>query len=167
MKILVITSCTSCKKYKPTNQLQPEDFLSTERLEMRSDELKDFEVPAAKMYTGQQHRDLMTGLKQLRALHGTDIIDLHIISAGYGLLSESKVIVPYNVTFTGLKKKELLAQSDNLEIHQQVETLIVNYELVFFLLGSEYVSSGTTPFSDSRSCPPDLLGGSDLEAVNP
>ena len=141
MKILVITSCTGRKKYKPTNQLQPEDFLSTERLETRSAELKDFEVPAAKMYIGQQHRYLMAGLRQLREIYGQTVVDLHIISAGYGLLSENDVIVPYNVTFQKLKKKEVLERSSNLQIHEQVETLIKDYDLVFYLLGKEYVQA--------------------------
>lgn len=149
MKILVITSCTGRKKYKPTNQLQPEDFLSTERLETRSTELEDFEVPAAKMYTGQQHRFLMVGLRQLREIYGQTVVDLHIISAGYGLLSENDVIVPYNVTFQKLKKKEILERSNNLQIHEQVETLIKGYDLVFYLLGKEYVQALQLPFKIS------------------
>lgn len=147
MKILVITSCTGRKKYKPTNQLQPEDFLSDERLVARSAELKDFEVPAAVMYTGQQHRYLMQGLERIRSIHGHGIVDLHIISAGYGLLGESDIIVPYNVTFTGLRSKEISARSDSLQLHERVETLIENYELVFFLVGEKYARALQLPFS--------------------
>ena len=105
MRILVITSCTGRKKHKPWNQLKCEDFASPERLSQRTAELKDFKDSAAEMYTGQQHRYLMAGLKQLRESHGQTVADLHIISAGYGLLSEDDVIVPYNVTFQELKKK--------------------------------------------------------------
>ena len=104
MRILVITSCTSWKKHKPPNQLQPEDFLSTERLAARSAKLKDFEVPAAEMYTGQQHRYLMAGLEGVRKIHGSAVVDLHISSAGYGLLAEDDIIVPYNITVQGLTK---------------------------------------------------------------
>ena len=147
MKILVITSCTGRKKYKPTNQLQPEDFLSDERLVARSAELKDFEVPAAVMYTGQQHRYLMQGLERIRSIHGDGIVDLHIISAGYGLLGESDIIVPYNVTFTGLRSKEISARSDSLQLHERVETLIENYELVFFLVGEKYARALQLPFT--------------------
>ena len=146
MKVLIITSCTGRKKYKPANQLQPEDFLSTERLAARSTELKSFETPAAEMYTGWQHRYLMHGLKQVRETHGQGIADLHIISAGYGLLCESEMIVPYNVTFTGLKKPEFLARSNALQLHERVETLIADYDLIFFLLGAEYVRALKLPF---------------------
>ena len=146
MKILVITSCTSWKKHKPTNQLQPKDFLSTERLAARSAELKDFEVPAAEMYTGQQHRHLMAGLSAFPQIHESTVIDLHIISAGYGLLAKNDIIAPYNVTFQGLKKKEILERSNSLQLHKYVETLIAGYGLVFFLLGREYVQALQLPF---------------------
>ena len=141
MKILVITSCTSRKKYKTVNQLQPEDFLSAERLAARSAELKSCETSATDMYTGQQHRHLKAGLEQFRTSYKEAVVDLHIISAGYGLLNESDIIVPYNVTFTGLKPKELLARSNSLQLHERVETLITDYDLVLFLLGAEYVQA--------------------------
>ena len=131
MKVLVVTSCTNRKKYKSTNQLQPEDFLSVERLAARSAELKSFKTPAAEMYTGRQHTLLMEGLEQVRAYYGENVVDLHIISAGYGLLSESDVIVPYNVTFQGLKKKEILERSNSLQLHKYVEPLIAGYGVLF------------------------------------
>ena len=146
MKILVITSCTSLKKHKPLNQLKYEDFASPERLRQRTAELKDFKASAADMYTGQQHRYLMAGLKQLRKIYGQAVTDLHIISDGYGLLSEDDVIVPYDVTFQKLKKKAILERSDNLQIHEQVETLIEGYDLVFYLISKQYVQALQLPF---------------------
>ena len=141
MRILVITSCTGRKKHKSPNQLNYEDFASPERLHRRTVELKGFKVPAAEMYTGQQHQHLMAGLEEVRKVYGLAVIDLHIISAGYGLLAEDDVIVPYNVTFSGLNKGDLLARSDSLQLHKHVETLIADYDLVFFLLGKEYVQA--------------------------
>jgi hypothetical protein len=146
MRILVITSCTGRKKHKPPNQLQYEDFTSSERLRKRTAELKYFKASAAEMYTGQQHLYLMDGLRQLRKTHGQTVVDLNIISAGYGLLGEKDVIVPYNVTFQKLKKKEILERSDKLQIYKHVETSIADYKLVFFLLGKEYVQALKLPF---------------------
>ena len=151
MRTLVITSCTGRKKHKPLNQLQYEDFTSTERHRKQTAELKDFEASAAEMYTGQQHLYLMDGLRQLRETHGQTVVDLNIISAGYGLLSGKDVIVPYNVTFQKLKKKEILERSNNLQIHEHLETLIVDYDLVFFLLGKEYVQALKLPFQNTDS----------------
>ena len=146
MRILVITSCTGRKKHKPPNQLKYEDFASPERLHQRTAELKDFETPAAEMYTGQQHQHLMAGLEGIRKGYGSAGIDLHIISAGYGLLAEDDVIVPYNVTFSGLNKGDLFARSNSLQLHKHVKTLIARYDLVFFLLGKEYVQALQLPF---------------------
>ena len=145
MKVLVITSCTGRKKHKPPNQLNYEDFASPKCLHRRTAELKDFKVPAAEMYTGQQHQHLMAGLEEVRKVYGSAVVDLHIISAGYGLLAEDDVIVPYNVTFSGLNKGGLLARSNRLQLHEHVETLISGYDLVFFLLGKEYVQALQLP----------------------
>ena len=146
MGVLVITSCTGRKKYKSPNQLKYEDFASSERLQRRTVELKDFKTPASEMYTGQQHQHLIAGLEAVREVYGSAIVDFHIISAGYGLLAENDVIVPYNVTFSGLNKRDLLARSNSLQLHERVETLIANYDLVFFLLGKEYVQALRLPF---------------------
>lgn len=148
MKILVITSCTSTKKHKPDNQLQIEDFCSPNRLAERTADLKPYEVPAAKMYTGQQHKLVLEGLEQVRGDCAESDIDLSIISAGYGLLRADEPIVPYDVTFTGLRVKELRARSDILGIHRKVGNLIKGYELVFLLLGKEYVDALKLPFED-------------------
>ncbi|MDE2799131.1 MAG: hypothetical protein OXI94_10755 [Gemmatimonadota bacterium] len=140
MKILVIGSCSGNKKHKLANQLQKEDFISPERLRQRTEELSAYKAPAAKMYTGQQHRYLMEGLEQVREIYGQAVVDLHIISAGYGLLNECDIIVPYDVTFPK-KKREILARSNSLQTPERVETLIADYELIFFLLGKEYVQA--------------------------
>lgn len=101
----------------------------------------------------------MEGLKQVRACYGEKVVDLHIISAGYGLLSENDVIVPYNVTFQKLKKKEILERSNSLQIHERVETLIAGYDLVFFLLGKEYVQALRLPFEVPNTVPQIFLLG--------
>jgi hypothetical protein len=71
MKVLVITTCTGRKKHKPPNQLNYEDFASLKCLRRRTAELKDFKVPAAEMYTGQQHQHLMAGLEEVRKVYGS------------------------------------------------------------------------------------------------
>ena len=139
MKILVISSCSSTKKHNPVNRLQVEDFSPPKRFAARTAELKSYEVPAAEMYMGKEHQLVMAGLELLRGSYEQSTVDLSIISAGYGLLSATNLIVPYDVTFKGLGVKALLARRDALELHRKVGNLIKDYELVFFLLGREYV----------------------------
>lgn len=145
MKILVISSCSSTKKHNPVNQLQEEDFSPPKRFAARTAELKSYEVPAAEMYMGKEHKLVVAGLELLRGSYEQSTVDLSIISAGYGLLSATDLIVPYDVTFEGLG----VARSDVLELNRKVGNLIKDYELVFFLLGKEYVQALQLPFGES------------------
>ncbi len=167
MKILVITSCTGRKKHRPPNQLKYEDFASPEEFHRRTAELKDFKTAAAEMYTGQQHRYLMAGLEKVRKVYGASVVDLHIISAGYGLIAEDEAIVPYNVTFSGLNSGDLFALSNGLQIHKRVETLIAGYDLVFFLLGKEYVQALQLPFEVPNTVPQIFLLGAGYRRLIP
>ena len=124
MNVLVISSCTSKKL--------------------------NHNAPAAKMYTGQQHTLLMDGVNQVRTRYGQSSVDVAIISAEYGLLNENDVIAPYNVTFQGMKKAEILEKSRRLQLRERVAALIARYDVVFFLLGKEYVQALQLPLGESR-----------------
>lgn len=50
-----------------------------------------------------QHVLLQKGLEQLRSSCLDDQCDLKIISAGYGLIDQDTPIVPYEMTFQGMK----------------------------------------------------------------
>lgn len=137
MKIIVLTSCTSTKQYKPHNQLSQKDFtdLSAERIA----ELEEYSLPAYQMYTGNQHARLMVGIEELRASGST--VDLYIISAGYGLLEGDQSIVPYECTFSGMKVSEIEAWASRLKIPEAVARLFqqTDYDLVLVLLGDTYL----------------------------
>ncbi len=124
MNVLVISSCTSKKL--------------------------NHNAPAAKMYTGQQHTLLMDGVNQVRTRYGQSSVDVAIISAEYGLLNENDVIAPYNVTFQGMKKAEILEKSRRLQLRERAAELIARYDVVFFLLGKEYVQALQLPLGESR-----------------
>jgi hypothetical protein len=144
VKVLIITSCTGEKKLKPGNQLTFADFkkIGTSNFSQREKELKDYQLPAGEMYTGQQHIRLMRGLKLMaEASKGEIFIDLRILSAGYGLLDDIAPIVPYEVTFNGMKAKELRNWADFLKIPEKVFSAIEDYDLSIFLLGKEYLKA--------------------------
>ncbi|MFG0216646.1 tRNA-guanine transglycosylase DpdA [Brevibacillus porteri] len=144
-RILVVTSCTGEKIYKPINQLILEDFLDNKRLQKREEELKDFKVSAGEMYTGSQHLALMEGVKKYRLDGGH--IDVSVISAGYGLLDESDFIVPYEVTFNTMNSQTIKSWSKQQGISEQLQEKVKNYDLVFFLLGDKYLQSVLWPLS--------------------
>lgn len=144
-KILVVTSCTRQKKYNIENQLTLNDFYNQKGLKEKENNLKNFACSAVKMYTGLQHLRLVEGINILRNTFGEKAIDLAIISAGYGLIKEDDIIVPYEVTFNNMKVREINAHAHFLEIHDQFEKLVANYDLIFVLLGEKYLRSLQLP----------------------
>lgn len=156
MKILIITSCTGAKKYKPDNQLTQDDFkkLGTEAFKRREKTLEDFKLPAKEMYKGQQHVHLLKGLELIRIACPKITIDLKIVSAGYGLLDENSPILPYEQTFNNMKAKEIRSWAYFLKIPLKIVSTISNYDLNIFLLGKEYIKAINFPktLSISGNC---------------
>ncbi|MDB9525231.1 tRNA-guanine transglycosylase DpdA [Oscillatoria sp. CS-180] len=144
-RVLVITSCTGEKRSKPENQLTLEDFRDVKRLRDREAELAVFACPAGELYTGQQHLRLMEGVQALRDTLGPEVLDVDILSAGYGLIAEHQKVVPYEVTFNGMKAGEVDLWGQQLGIHDAVEQRLELADLVFFLLGDNYLRSLQLP----------------------
>lgn len=139
-RIAVLTSCTSAKQYKPTNELTQQDFeLPSGAFEQRACELHEYSLPAYQMYTGNQHARLMVGIEDLRSTGST--VDLHIISAGYGLLHGDTNIVPYECTFSNMKAKQIVDWSSRRNIPEDTRKLFQkkDYDLLLVLLGDDYL----------------------------
>ncbi|WP_129727930.1 tRNA-guanine transglycosylase DpdA [Ectobacillus funiculus] len=150
MKTLIISSCTKDKIYNVNNQLSKEDFIDLDLITQKEKRLEQFRTKAKDIYKGRQHVKVMEGIQHLRDKFGKDVVDLAIISAGYGLLDEDDEIVPYNVTFSEMKKDEVIAWSNHLKINENTSKLIQSYDLVLFLLGEEYLRSLCLPFIKTR-----------------
>ena len=89
-RVLVVTSCTGEKRFKPSNQLTLEDFKDSARLTDQEVALANDACSAGEMYTGAQHLRLMEGVKALRQAFGQKVVDVKILSAGYGLIAENR-----------------------------------------------------------------------------
>lgn len=142
MRILIITSCTGEKTSSPDEQLMLADFeRGGTHLKGREKELKVYALPAGEIYTGQQHVRLMRGIE---AVKGTKelAVDLHILSAGYGMIPADRVVVPYECTFATMKSKELRQWADKLQVPQGFrETVGQTYDLGLILLGDNYLDA--------------------------
>ena len=137
MRILVISPCSATQKHgKLPNKLILEDFRSSNRLCRRIKELSDYKTPAAEIYQGKEHKLLLEGIKGVRrhSQYGKTTIGWHIISTGFGLIDENFEIVPYNVT-----NKESDILKDSRILKEDIDEIINNFDIVFFLLGKEYV----------------------------
>ncbi|MEC7987184.1 MAG: tRNA-guanine transglycosylase DpdA [Myxococcota bacterium] len=147
MKIIIVTSCTGEKAIKHDKALTLADFKKgTEGIAIAENAIKEHLLPSEEMYTGQQHVRLMRGVKAFRKKFpkpdSTSSIELHILSAGYGIISGQQKIAPYETTFTGMKAKELRQWADQLGIPADIRTLLSQpYNLALILLGDSYLKA--------------------------
>jgi hypothetical protein len=147
MKILIITSCTGEKAVEHTLALTMEDFRQgAEHVGRREQELADVLMPARDLYTGQQHVRLMRGVRAYETAHLTNgsgpALELHVLSAGYGLVPGDRAIAPYEATFNGMKAKELRAWADALRVPQDIRALLARpFDLCLLLLGDGYLKA--------------------------
>ena len=139
MKILIVTSCTSKKKFNPSNLLNFDDCKDKTILEQRTEELKEYKCKAIDMYKGLQHTNVVEAVNILRDTFKDITVDVNIISAGYGLLKENDIIVPYEVTFNTMKARQFEAWVNYLNINRDVNETIKDYDIIFLLLGGKYL----------------------------
>lgn len=147
LRTLIITSCTGEKYHKHKNQLLQEDFTNPEHLIVREQELSAYCMAANKMYTGMQHLRLMEGINLLRDKYGSDILDVCIVSAGYGLIPENKKIAPYEVTFNTMNSREIINWARILRVKETLSSVVKGYDFVIFLLGDKYLRALELPIS--------------------
>ena len=147
MKILVITSCTGEKAVESPAGLTLADFQrGLEHVAARELEVGELMMSAEDIYTGQQHVRLMRGVKAFREAHPTNgagpALELHVLSAGYGLVPGGRRLAPYEATFTGMKAKELRTWGDQLGIPTQIRELLKQpFDLGLLLLGDAYLKA--------------------------
>jgi queuine/archaeosine tRNA-ribosyltransferase len=145
MTHLIITSCTGEKVVESDRQLTREDFArGAAHVAEREKELKDSLRTAGEIYSGEQHVRLMRGVSAMRSTldAGPSPIELHILSAGYGLIPEDRVVAPYEITFATMKSKELRDWADSLQVPEDFrKTVAKPYEFGLILLGDNYLTA--------------------------
>ncbi|MHB0885791.1 MAG: DUF6884 domain-containing protein [Bacillota bacterium] len=145
MPIVVIGSCTGEKAVDCPNRLTLADFADSGCLAERERKLAPFMRPAAQMYSGDQHVRMMRGVKYLRRALGPDTVNVWILSAGYGLIEESRMIAPYEATFNAMGRREAAAWAEKLSAGRGVRAAIVGVPLALFLLGERYLAATRPP----------------------
>ena len=70
------------------------------------------------------------------------VVDLSIISAGFGILKETELVPPYECTFAGLSKSKIQDRSESLEIGSDFEQIALEpYDLYYLALGKDYFTA--------------------------
>lgn len=139
VRLFIASSCTASKRFSPEDQLIEEDFDNLSLRKRGEKRLSRFALPAAEMYTGQGHkyvRDAVTKLRERRFF-----VSHWIISAGYGLLRETDLVVPYNVTFSGAKRDWIRERGQRLRIRELLIENAKSYDRMIFILGREYLEA--------------------------
>jgi hypothetical protein len=165
-RILVVTSCTKDKDFSGTSQKQqlgPEqlwDEKCDDRVKRDFGELEAYRKPAGQLYRGRQHLQLMQGVEVLRQAFGDEVVDVKIISAGFGVVDEGQLLPPYNATFADLSASKIPPIAQKLNIPQSMNRLMEDdYACAFFLLGENYLISIGLPFEHKPAFPCLFLSG--------
>ncbi len=172
-KILVVTSCTKDKVFPA--QISNHSLVSTSQLwDSRDDdralrdygELEQYRRPAASLYHGLQHTELMQGVKLLRRAFGRGCIDVKIVSAGFGVVDEHQMLPPYEATFADQSQASITAVASLLRIPQKIRALLAGaYDCAFFLLGDQYLLSLGLPFDTDPPFPCLFLASPDVRTI--
>jgi len=143
VRISILTSCTSKKAVTCAAPLTADDFdRGSAHIRRREQALAQHMLPAGNMYVGQQHRHLMQGVQAVRRKRPDVEIDVAIISAGYGLVSEESPIAPYERAFNGMGQAGIRALADRLNIPEDARRFLARpADLLLVLLGNTYLQA--------------------------
>src|SRR5512139_1263111 len=82
----------------------------------------------------------MKGVHEAREKLGPGAIDLQVLSAGYGLITGVRAIVPYECTFQTMKPREIGQWADHLSAPKDARQLFAQLaDFVLVLLGDSYL----------------------------
>jgi hypothetical protein len=140
MRALVVTPCTAGKLGNVPRPATAEDLRDPERRRRAEERLASYAQPALAMYTGKHHRLVVEGVRAVRERWGEGLLDVAVLSGGYGLLDAGQIIIPYDVTFDQFTERELAEWAAGLGIRERAAELASGYDLVFYLLSGRYLA---------------------------
>ncbi|MFT7626101.1 MAG: hypothetical protein ACI9WU_005294 [Myxococcota bacterium] len=132
--MLVISGCTRHKAAQNPNQLTLDDFRNPERRDTKNRDLGFLALPARQMYRGEEHERTIAALDALRAEAPGRQFEHRIVSAGYGLIDQQAVIVPYEATFDGMSDEALADWSSSLLLEADVRAAMRHHKQIALIL---------------------------------
>jgi hypothetical protein len=161
MRTLVITPCSAKKRGDVSEPATAADLADPEQRRQVEARLAAFARPAVEMYTGTHHRLVMEGVQAVWQHCGREILNVAILSGGYGLLVADQKIIPYDVTFDQFDQEELSGWVERLQVPAQAAALVRQYDLVFYLLSGSYLAVLNLPLDVPASVQQIVLTGQD------
>ncbi len=139
IRTLVVTPCTAKKRSQPPEPALAADLADPKRRQQATTRLAEYALPAAEMYAGTHHRLVMEGVQAVWQRWGP-VLDLAILSGGYGILRADEMIIPYDVTFDQFAGNALFDWGAMLQVPSKAAALAREYDLVFLLLDGSYLT---------------------------
>ena len=107
----------------------------------------EYARPAAEICTNPHNRLVIDAVRSVRDHWGPGVLDLAILSGGYGLLQPDEIIVPYDVSLNELGSDALGDLAAYLRISEQSASLVSEFDLVFYLLSGHYLAVLSLPLN--------------------
>ena len=168
IRTLILTPCSAKKQSQVPEPALAADLADPQRLEQAKARLANQALPAAEMYSGRHHRLVMGGVRAVWQRWGKDVLDLAILSGGYGVLRADEMIIPYDVTFDQFEGEALSDWRTMLQVPTKAAALIRQYDLVFYLLSGSYLVALDLPLDVPDSVQQIVLTGQNsLDLVPP
>jgi hypothetical protein len=164
---LVLTPCSAKKKSQVPEPALAADLGDPERREQVRARLAAHSQPAAEMYTGRHHRLVMEGVRAVWQQWGSHVLDLAILSGGYGVLRADEPIIPYDVTFDQFAGEALADWGTMLQVPSKAAELAGQYDLVFLLLSGSYLAVLDLPLDVPEAVRQIVLTGKDSMELVP
>lgn len=145
-KMLIISSCSAKKRKIGGNKgyITTLTLSNPERRKYTEERFPELMYPARDLYLGRQHLLVVQGYELLKEISDLNV-ELFILSAGYGLVHSDTPLIPYDVTFSKLSKREQRVRGAFLKIPDRYMQLIKEYDFVIHLLGLDYLNSLNLP----------------------
>ena len=167
MRTLVLTPCSAKKRSQVLKPALAADLADPERRQQVTARLADHSLPAAEMYTGKHHRLVMEGVQAVWQQREHCVLDLAILSGGYGVLRANEMIIPYDVTLDQFAGEALSDWGATLQVPTKAAALVRQYDLVFLLLSGSYLAVLDLPLDVQDSVQQIVLTGQDSMELVP
>jgi hypothetical protein len=140
MRTLVITPCSAAKRGDASDPASAAELADPKRRAQAEARLAAFVRPATEMYIGTHHRMVMDGVQAVWERWGRPVLDVAVLSGGFGLLRGEEVIIPYDVSLDQFQGSELAEWTERLRVRERAALLVRDYGLVFYLLDGRYLA---------------------------
>jgi hypothetical protein len=145
MRTLVITPCSAKKQVQVQHPARAVDLATPAGRRSAGARLGAHALPAADMYTGTHHRLVMEGIRAVWAACGPEVLELSILSGGFGMLHAEDRIIPYDVSLDEFDEAGLTGWIAQLAIPEQAASIVADHDLVFHLLDGRYLAALSLP----------------------